>query len=154
MTSVLVLSEPLNSLFVTAAFAGCTVVTGFISVSCMSSIFKESWLIARYLVRDTIGTAIYFGTYETVKQILSNGRGNGPAEPAAVALAGATCGIVSWTLVCHTSSTAVLWSSTNIVLDLPNRCCQDSVPEATIGNRSRTSITPEHQVLPTWLIQR
>ncbi|KAI4723014.1 hypothetical protein E4T48_00601 [Aureobasidium sp. EXF-10727] len=52
-----------------------------------------------HLVRDTIGTAIYFGTYETVKQILSNGRGNEPAEPAAVALAGGTCGIVSWVLV-------------------------------------------------------
>ncbi|KAI4731943.1 hypothetical protein E4T49_00212 [Aureobasidium sp. EXF-10728] len=52
-----------------------------------------------HLVRDTIGTAIYFGTYETVKQILSNGRGNEPAEPAAVALAGGTCGIVSWVLI-------------------------------------------------------
>ncbi|THW55387.1 hypothetical protein D6C98_06443 [Aureobasidium pullulans] len=52
-----------------------------------------------HLVRDTIGTAIYFGTYETVKQVLSNGRGNEPAEPAAVALAGATCGIVSWVLI-------------------------------------------------------
>ncbi|KAI5198125.1 hypothetical protein E4T39_06945 [Aureobasidium subglaciale] len=52
-----------------------------------------------HLVRDTIGTAIYFGTYETVKQILSNGRGNEPAEPAAVALAGATCGIVSWVMI-------------------------------------------------------
>jgi len=52
-----------------------------------------------HLVRDTIGTAIYFGTYETVKQILSNGRGDGPAEPGAVALAGATCGIVSWVTI-------------------------------------------------------
>jgi solute carrier family 25 carnitine/acylcarnitine transporter 20/29 len=57
-------------------------------------------LTQRHAVRDTIGTAIYFGTYETVKQILSNARGNGPAEPAAVALAGATCGIVSWVMVC------------------------------------------------------
>jgi solute carrier family 25 carnitine/acylcarnitine transporter 20/29 len=57
-------------------------------------------LIECYTVRDTIGTAIYFGTYETVKQILSNGRGDGPAEPGAVALAGATCGIVSWVTVC------------------------------------------------------
>ncbi|KAG9903001.1 hypothetical protein KCV05_g15656, partial [Aureobasidium melanogenum] len=52
-----------------------------------------------HLIRDTLGTAIYFGTYETVKQILSNARGNGPAEPAAVALAGATCGIVSWVMI-------------------------------------------------------
>ncbi|KAK6004422.1 hypothetical protein QM012_008284 [Aureobasidium pullulans] len=52
-----------------------------------------------HLVRDTVGTAIYFGTYETVKQLLSNARGNGSAEPAAVALAGATCGIVSWVMI-------------------------------------------------------
>jgi solute carrier family 25 carnitine/acylcarnitine transporter 20/29 len=59
----------------------------------------EPLLTEHHAVRDTIGTAIYFGTYETVKQILSNGRGNGPAEPGAVALAGATCGIVSWVMV-------------------------------------------------------
>ena len=65
-------------------------------------------------VRDTIGTAIYFGTYETVKQILSNGRGNEPAEPGAVALAGATCGIVSWALVCTLQCTARIMSLTLI----------------------------------------
>lgn len=60
----------------------------------------EQLFIQCHLVRDTVGTAIYFGTYETVKQMLSNARGNGSAEPAAVALAGATCGIVSWVMVC------------------------------------------------------
>ena len=59
----------------------------------------QEHLLTPNQVRDTIGTAMYFGTYESVKQLLSNGRGNEPAEPGAVAFAGATCGIVSWVLV-------------------------------------------------------
>jgi len=39
-------------------------------------------------------------TYESVKQILANARGENPASPEAVVLAGAACGLVSWACVC------------------------------------------------------
>ncbi|GAB7345452.1 hypothetical protein MBLNU457_3782t1 [Dothideomycetes sp. NU457] len=50
-----------------------------------------------HLTRDIAGTAIYFTTYETVKQMLGNGRGT-PNSPVAITFAGMACGIVSWTL--------------------------------------------------------
>lgn len=49
-----------------------------------------------HLVRDTIGTSIYFMTYESSKQILGNARGNSPTSPLAVMAGGGICGIVSW----------------------------------------------------------
>jgi hypothetical protein len=51
-------------------------------------------------VRDTLGTAIYFMTYESVKQILLTYRGdNTTTSPIAVAGAGGLCGVVSWALI-------------------------------------------------------
>jgi hypothetical protein len=55
-------------------------------------------------VRDTIGTSIYFVTYESVKQGLAYARGSSPATPLAVVLAGGLCGLVSWACVCSFSS--------------------------------------------------
>lgn len=52
-----------------------------------------------HLLRDTIGTAIYFMTYESAKQIMSNARGKSPTSPYAVVVAGGLCGIVSWVCV-------------------------------------------------------
>jgi len=52
-----------------------------------------------HLLRDTIGTGVYFMTYESVKQILANARGENPASPEAVVLAGGACGLVSWACV-------------------------------------------------------
>ncbi|KAF4551732.1 putative mitochondrial carrier protein 14 [Elsinoe fawcettii] len=49
-----------------------------------------------HLVRDTIGTCIYFTTYETAKQIFGNARGASPTSPFAVMAGGGLCGIVSW----------------------------------------------------------
>ncbi|KAF2155640.1 mitochondrial carrier [Myriangium duriaei CBS 260.36] len=49
-----------------------------------------------HLVRDTIGTSIYFMTYESAKQILGNARGASPTSPLAVMVGGGLCGIVSW----------------------------------------------------------
>jgi solute carrier family 25 carnitine/acylcarnitine transporter 20/29 len=54
-----------------------------------------------HLLRDTIGTGVYFMTYESVKQILANARGENPASPEAVVLAGGACGLVSWACVCR-----------------------------------------------------
>ncbi|KAB8596093.1 hypothetical protein FH972_025802 [Carpinus fangiana] len=52
-----------------------------------------------HLIRDTIGTAIYFMTYESSKQVLANARGNSPTSPLAVVLAGGLCGLVSWACI-------------------------------------------------------
>ena len=51
------------------------------------------------IVRDTIGTGIYFVTYESVKQILASVRGSSPTSPLAVVIAGGMCGLVSWACV-------------------------------------------------------
>lgn len=50
-------------------------------------------------MRDSIGTGIYFVTYESVKQILANARGTSPTHPLAVVIAGGLCGLVSWACV-------------------------------------------------------
>ncbi|KAL9070325.1 MAG: hypothetical protein Q9157_005854 [Trypethelium eluteriae] len=52
-----------------------------------------------HLLRDTTGTAIYFMSYESCKQLLANARGNSPTAPGAVALAGGFCGIASWACI-------------------------------------------------------
>jgi solute carrier family 25 (mitochondrial carnitine/acylcarnitine transporter), member 20/29 len=52
-----------------------------------------------HLLRDTIGTSIYFMTYESTKQLMSNSRGKSPTSPYAVVVAGGLCGIVSWACV-------------------------------------------------------
>lgn len=52
-----------------------------------------------HMLRDTIGTSIYFATYESVKQLMANARGKSPTSPYAVLVAGGLCGIVSWTFV-------------------------------------------------------
>ncbi|KAF2801113.1 mitochondrial carrier [Melanomma pulvis-pyrius CBS 109.77] len=52
-----------------------------------------------HLLRDTIGTGIYFITYESAKQLLANARGNSPTTPLAVVTAGGLCGLVSWACI-------------------------------------------------------
>ncbi|KAH8730035.1 mitochondrial carrier domain-containing protein [Phaeosphaeriaceae sp. PMI808] len=52
-----------------------------------------------HLLRDSIGTGIYFVTYESVKQILANARGTSPTHPLAVVVAGGLCGLVSWACI-------------------------------------------------------
>ena len=52
-----------------------------------------------HLLRDTIGTSIYFITYESIKQLMANARGKDPTTPLAVTVAGGLCGIVSWACV-------------------------------------------------------
>ena len=51
-------------------------------------------------VRDTIGTAIYFTTYESTKQLLVKFQGSdSPTSPSSVAMAGGFCGLASWACV-------------------------------------------------------
>jgi hypothetical protein len=52
-----------------------------------------------HLLRDTIGTSIYFMTYESTKQMMGNARGKSATSPYAVVVAGGLCGIVSWACV-------------------------------------------------------
>ncbi|KAF1955461.1 mitochondrial carrier [Byssothecium circinans] len=52
-----------------------------------------------HLMRDTIGTGIYFVTYESIKQLLANARGSSPTSPLAVVTAGGMCGLVSWACI-------------------------------------------------------
>jgi hypothetical protein len=50
-----------------------------------------------HLARDTVGSGIYFGVYEAVKQAMTSYRGaEQPNTMMAVATAGTLCGIVSW----------------------------------------------------------
>ncbi len=57
-----------------------------------------------HAVRDTLGTATYFMTYESSKQLLTTFGGDGThSNPLAVLVAGGLCGIVSWALICMPS---------------------------------------------------
>ncbi|KAL8980182.1 MAG: hypothetical protein Q9177_005949 [Variospora cf. flavescens] len=53
-----------------------------------------------HFLRDTIGTAIYFTTYESTKQLLVKFQGSdSPTSPSSVAMAGGFCGLVSWACI-------------------------------------------------------
>jgi solute carrier family 25 (mitochondrial carnitine/acylcarnitine transporter), member 20/29 len=53
-----------------------------------------------HFLRDTVGSGIYFGVYEAVKQSLNTAYGADKVNaPGAVAFAGAVCGIVAWGVV-------------------------------------------------------
>jgi len=53
-----------------------------------------------HLLRDTLGTAIYFMTYESSKQLMTTYTGDrSPTNPFAVVVAGGFCGIASWALI-------------------------------------------------------
>jgi len=53
-----------------------------------------------HLLRDTLGTAIYFMTYESSKQLLTTLSGDkSPTNPLSVVLAGGICGVASWALI-------------------------------------------------------
>ncbi len=47
-----------------------------------------------------MGTAIYFMTYESSKQLLTTYRGDkSPTNPFAVVVAGGLCGVASWAMI-------------------------------------------------------
>lgn len=82
------------------------------------------------LVREVVGTGVYFGTYEAVKQLLVAYRGSdSPTSPGAVAFAGGVCGMLGLVVVSRT-----LFKLLDLILkrlpDLPSRCREDSIPEA------------------------
>ena len=64
-----------------------------------SSRFLDCWLTD--IVRDTLGTAIYFVVYESSKQLVTTFGGDHPhARKVAVLMSGGLCGIVSWAAIC------------------------------------------------------
>ncbi|KAJ3107595.1 hypothetical protein HDU96_007844 [Phlyctochytrium bullatum] len=65
-----------------------------VKVRGISGLYRGFYL---HLARDSIGTAIYFCTYESVKRYLAkDGEGAGPATHL---IAGALCGVASWVFV-------------------------------------------------------
>lgn len=84
----------------------CIQVSICIYVSCASLgpsvVLVRDFVLIRAAVRDTLGTGIYFATYESSKQILTTVSGkDAHKNPIAVLVAGALCGIVSWALICE-----------------------------------------------------
>ncbi|KAI0101874.1 mitochondrial carrier protein [Nemania sp. FL0031] len=76
------------------------------TIKTLSNIVKHRGYAGMYtglnlhLLRDTLGTGIYFATYESSKQLLTTFSGtDAHKNPIAVLAAGGLCGIVSWALI-------------------------------------------------------
>jgi hypothetical protein len=80
--------------------------TGFrlhLSKSTLSEWFTIShfFLLTSQIVRDTLGTAIYFMVYESGKQLGTTFAGDQPNNnKLAVVASGGLCGLVSWAMIC------------------------------------------------------
>ncbi|KAF4634974.1 hypothetical protein G7Y89_g3124 [Cudoniella acicularis] len=93
-------SDPLNSRGVAASYQN----KGTFQTA--KNIVKHRGIAGLYsgfnlhLLRDTLGTAIYFMTYESSKQLLTTYTGDrSPTNPLAVLFAGGLCGVASWALI-------------------------------------------------------
>lgn len=61
--------------------------------------------LTQHVVRDTLGTAIYFMVYESGKQIGNTLAGDHPnSNKVAVVAAGGMCGLVSWAMICKSNN--------------------------------------------------
>ncbi|KAK0634799.1 mitochondrial carrier domain-containing protein [Bombardia bombarda] len=69
-----------------------------------------------HLMRDTLGTATYFITYESSKQLLTTFGGDGThSNPLAVLVAGGLCGIVSWALIYPVDSAKSIYQRNSLM---------------------------------------
>ncbi|KAK3345154.1 mitochondrial carrier domain-containing protein [Neurospora tetraspora] len=69
-----------------------------------------------HLTRDTLGTAMYFITYESSKQLLTTFGGDGTHNnPFAVLIAGGMCGIVSWALIYPVDSAKSIYQRNSLM---------------------------------------
>lgn len=59
--------------------------------------YKYLFIISHFVVRDALGTGIYFGGYESMKRILS--KDGSTAGPMTHFMSGGFCGIMSWLIV-------------------------------------------------------
>lgn len=74
--------------------------TGFRLHLCKPSLeLRMTSLLTTLLVRDTLGTGIYFMVYESGKQLGTTFAGDSSNKLAVVA-AGGLCGLVSWAIIC------------------------------------------------------
>jgi hypothetical protein len=111
-----------------------------------------------HLARDSIGTGLYFGIYESTKQAMVAYQGaNNPVAAGPVAIAGGLCGVVSWICVSTWPASAtrsfllhlIHWSlefssiSTNYNLDLPPRHQEDACAEHPPRQHQRL---PRHRI--------
>lgn len=75
------------------------------SLDAVKQIVRRRGLLGLYtgfqlhLARDTIGTGVFFGVYESTKMAITAYRGGEANSGAAISIAGALCGIMSWCLV-------------------------------------------------------
>jgi hypothetical protein len=75
------------------------------SLDAVKQIVRRRGLLGLYtgfqlhLARDTIGTGVFFGVYESTKMAITAYRGGEANSGAAISIAGALCGIRSWCLV-------------------------------------------------------
>jgi len=56
-----------------------------------------------HAVRDTLGTGLYFMTYESCKHFLTSVSGTQRSNQVPVLIAGGLCGVVSWAMICMQS---------------------------------------------------
>ena len=69
-----------------------------------------------HLLRETIGSGLYFGVYESTKQIMTTYSGADKANSrGAVLVAGGLCGVGAWLFV---SAAHVRWSSPGCLLTI------------------------------------
>ncbi|KAF9870128.1 mitochondrial carrier protein [Colletotrichum karsti] len=90
----------------------------------MSNIIRHRGALGLYtgfnlhLLRDTLGTAIYFMVYESGKQLGTTFGGDHPTtNKLAVVVSGGLCGIVSWAMICTDSCAPVWLQSANAAAD-------------------------------------
>jgi len=91
-----------------------------------------------HMARDIVGSGLYFGVYETSKQAINSWYGSSSVNaPAAVAAAGALCGIASWLVVglplivefrplLTTASRRILWTPSRLGLKTVSWVTQSS----------------------------
>ncbi|KIW72932.1 hypothetical protein PV04_01091 [Phialophora macrospora] len=85
-----------------------------------------------HVIRDTIGSGIYFGIYETTKQSLNSYYGAEKANSAgAIAVAGALCGIGAWVMT-YPLDTMKTRAQNNLVGN-------SSAPKATLSSALETA---------------
>ena len=94
-----------------------------------------------HIFRDTLGSAIYFGVYETTKQSLNSYYGAEKANSAgAIAIAGALCGVGAW-VVTYPLDTMKTRQQNNLVsnANTPKAAVTAALESAVKGAASSTA---------------
>ncbi|RKF59793.1 putative mitochondrial carrier C29A3.11c [Erysiphe neolycopersici] len=68
-----------------------------------------------HLLRDTVGTAAYFMTYESAKQILATvSLDKSSGNPFTIVIAGGVCGVASWVLIYPIDSAKSIYQTSSL----------------------------------------